>query len=354
MYEGCRKGNGGEMMKKIYAKKIYVFCPAGVKTGGPELLHQLVYALNQNKKSASIVYTGKINHSYKIIDEYLQYIDSYLLPEEVEDSAENLVIVPETLVLALKRFKKIQTLIWWLSVDNFYFNFLSLRALKFRSSNWGFLRAIKRSIFNSHTLLSMKSRLIKKIDFHLCQSQYAIEECKKYGYEAYYLSDYLNDQFFTEKTETLVKENIVAYSPVKGFRFTRKIIDKNPGLNFFPIINMTRAEVQNLLKKAKVYIDFGNHPGMDRIPREARMQGCVVITGKNGSAKYTEDVPIEEKFERKTCNIKAISNLIKDIFDNYEKWNEKQMNYTDFIKGQKDQFLKDVKSIFNSENRGRI
>ena len=33
----------------------------------------------------------------------------------------------------------------------------------------------------------------------------------------------------------------------------------------------------------QVYIDFGHHPGQDRLPREAVQCGCVVITGTRGS-----------------------------------------------------------------------
>lgn len=51
-------------------------------------------------------------------------------------------------------------------------------------------------------------------------------------------------------------------------------------LNFKPIINMTRDEVIRELQRAKVYIDFGNHPGKDRIPREAAILGCCAIVGK--------------------------------------------------------------------------
>ena len=49
-------------MKKLKFKKIYVLCPIGVKTGGPELLHQLVYQLNNifGENSAVIAYFGNI------------------------------------------------------------------------------------------------------------------------------------------------------------------------------------------------------------------------------------------------------------------------------------------------------
>jgi len=64
---------------------------------------------------------------------------------------------------------------------------------------------------------------------------------------------------------------------------------------------MPREEVIKLLQKAKVYIDFDYHPRKDRLPREAAILGCCVITRKRGSAKFFEDVPIpdEYKFEDK-------------------------------------------------------
>ncbi len=40
------------------SSKIYVYCPAGVVTGGAELLHQLVSELNDNGRDARIVYFG--------------------------------------------------------------------------------------------------------------------------------------------------------------------------------------------------------------------------------------------------------------------------------------------------------
>lgn len=82
---------------------------------------------------------------------------------------------------------------------------------------------------------------------------------------------------------------------------------------------MTRDEVAKLLSTAKVYIDFGNHAGKDRIPKAA-ISGCCVITGKDGSAKFYEDVPIDEEFKFKTINknIPLIVEKIKHCFDNYE------------------------------------
>ena len=44
-------------------KKTYVFAPAGYTSGGPELLHQLVYTLNKLGVDASIVYYGAAEYT---------------------------------------------------------------------------------------------------------------------------------------------------------------------------------------------------------------------------------------------------------------------------------------------------
>jgi len=71
------------------------------------------------------------------------------------------------------------------------------------------------------------------------------------------------------------------------------------GIDFRPITGMTREQIREAGRSAKVYIDFGTHPGRDRIPREMAACGCSVITGSDGTAACTEDVPLRtRKFAR--------------------------------------------------------
>lgn len=72
----------------------------------------------------------------------------------------------------------------------------------------------------------------------------------------------------------------------KGIKFTKKLIDKSIGIKWIPIENMTTQQVKSLLGNSKVYVDFGNHPGKDRFPREAAIMGCCVITGKRGVQSF--------------------------------------------------------------------
>ena len=131
-----------------------------------------------------------------------------------------------------------------------------------------------------------KSQPCKKVVLiHLVQSEYARNHCKYLGISGdkiKYLGDYLRDEFIENalKTCEIEKQNMVAYNPKKGMEFTKKLISLAPDIEWIPLQGLTPDEMSLLLRSVKVYIDFGEHPGMDRIPREAAISGCCVITGR--------------------------------------------------------------------------
>jgi len=139
------------------------------------------------------------------------------------------------------------------------------------------------------------------------------------------------------------------YNPKKGYKFTSKLIKKarKHNLNFKPIENMTRKEVIKTLEKAKVYIDFGNHPGKDRLPREAAIMGCCIIVGTKGSANH--DIPIPPEF--KLTDIPTIIKKIKSCLKNFKQNHAKFQNYRNLIKKEPQKFQKDLKKIFKKENQ---
>lgn len=75
-----------------------------------------------------------------------------------------------------------------------------------------------------------------------------------------------------------------------------------------------------LLRQCKVYIDFGQHPGMDRIPREAAACGCLVLVGERGSASYFNDVPLpaEYKIDLRNPDMDALVLKINKMLANYD------------------------------------
>lgn len=162
-----------------------------------------------------------------------------------------------------------------------------------------------------------------------------------------YMSDYLHKNFIDIETNLKLKENIVAYNPKKGIKFSTKLIQVASDIKFVPIENMTREEVIQLLQKAKVYIDFGFHPGKDRIPREAAILKCCIITNKKGSANFFEDLPIknEYKFDDKASSIHEIEKKIQECFFKYDETINNFTEYVDKIKNQEKQFDNEIKEF---------
>jgi hypothetical protein len=354
-------------MIEIYEDtKIFIACPANAATGGPELLHQLAYHLRKDLGIDAYMYYYNFNDrafDSPVHPEYEVYGNPYVTRlNEVEDDKRNIIIVPEIRegISLLQHFKNIRKGVWFLSVDYYYL-------LKLAKKDFFILRAINKitKIFLGKPLINFeiisqkglsklinkydykKEPLLKLADFYMFQSHYAFEHFKELN-PKYYLSDYLNEDFLKTQTDLTKKENMVVYNPKKGFAFTEKIIKRAKDIQFVPLINMTRDEVIKTLQKAKVYIDFGNHPGKDRIPREAAMLGCCVITNKRGSAAFYEDVPIpdEYKFEDRDENIPKIVDKIRDCFDNYEERYKDFEHYREFIRNEPQRFIENLRKIF--------
>ena len=291
------------------SKKIYIACPANVATGGPELLHQLCHKLRKKGYISYMYYYGR-KSANPVHERYEKYKTQFV--DYIEDNKNNIIIVPEVNINLLKKFKNIKKSIWWLSVDNYFIS--------------------KNS----------KRNKIKTI-FGLLNFDYREKNI-------YYLSDYLNSIFIEEsKNNTkFEKKNNVLYNPKKGYEFTKKIIDRSKDLNWVPLENLKPEEMSNLMMESKVYIDFGNHPGKDRIPREAAISGCCIITGKRGSAKYKDDVYIEDefKFNDSEENIDSIISKINYLIENYENETKKFDLYRDRISKEEIVFEKDIDKIF--------
>lgn len=333
-------------------KKIYVLCPKGLKTGGPELLHQLVFAINKlnNGSKAYLTYTSETSGKIPV-ESFREYIgDSGIEQSKIEDNANNIIVFPETNLDLMHKFKNVKKYIWWLSVDNFLIMSKFSTFSGYRKER-GLLRAIKHALIGD---LYDVNAAIKSADKHLCQSFYAIDYLKSRGIndeKVEYLADYINDMYVKNSSEYAKRNKIsrVLYNPKKGKEFTQKLIDTAPNnIEWVPLINLTNAQVADYLSTSKLYIDFGNHPGMDRFPREAATCGCCVITDKRGSAKFKEDVniPDQYKFEDKEENIPAILEQIEYCLDNYDVAIKDFENYRNIIKGQKVKFAEDVNKIF--------
>ena len=164
----------------------------------------------------------------------------------------------------------------------------------------------------------------------------------------YPLYDYINTEHIVD-ISTLTKEDIVLYNPAKGYEFTKELISLAPDLKWIPLKGYSRQELINVIRKAKLYIDFGNFPGKDRLPRECAINGCCIITGKRGAAAYSKDIPIlpEYKFEDKVTDKQLIIKKIRWTLNNYSAAIKDFENYRKIIISEKDEFENQVKEMFS-------
>ena len=89
---------------------VYINAPAGLATGGPELLHQLAHALRLNGINAVMHY---IPHG--LPDPVHSAYQGYEVPftEEIIDDVQHVMIFPEIFVRSLDDYKHIQKVVWW-------------------------------------------------------------------------------------------------------------------------------------------------------------------------------------------------------------------------------------------------
>lgn len=347
---------------------VYVAAPSKVASGGPELLHQLAFNLRNYLIIDAYMFYFSIKDKDPVHEEYKKYNNPYTYT--IEDNEYNILVVPEIYngLKLFERYLKIRKVIWWLSIDNYYESIIlsnKRNFLLYRIINKLSMTIFKKRVFDLNEISREKKltdpvaiariftndKFVKEAHVHLVQSFYAKNHLLKRGVEEskiFYLSDYLNEAFVKTETKLSKKEDMVAYNPKKGYSFTKKLINYLPDIKFIPLIHMTRNEVVTTLKKSKVYIDFGNHPGKDRIPREAAILGCCIITNKKGAAAFYEDLPIPEKYkiEDKVENLEVISERIKDCLNNfYVRYNDFNV-YREMIRNEKQRFLNDLEKVF--------
>ena len=344
-------------MLKIYPDtKVYVHAPGDYSTGGIELLHQLVDFLRKQDKEAYVVYYG--TNTQHVLPVFSHYDISIKQEDEIEDSKRNVEVYTETYVKALKvNRRKTQRMIWWLSVDNYYkANEIRLGIYDMAVWNldfaWGMVKHRAKMLIREH-----RNEFADKVsvwDFVLrgytfaCQCAYINHYLRRFGVlHSYSLSDYINIEFFKE-IDFSSKKDIVLYNPSKGYEFTKRLIDAAPDINWVALKGYSREELLGVLKKAKVYVDFGNHPGKDRLPRECAMNGCCIVTGMRGSAAYDEDVPIprEYKFNENKANIEDIIFKIRFTMENFSAAIKDFDTYRTKIKNEKAIFENEIRTLF--------
>lgn len=318
------------------SKKIYIICPPKKATGGPEALHQLGYILN------SLGFNAKMLYSKYKIDPVHPFYKNYNVPYtmSIKDSVDNVIIIPESMTNLIAKYPLSQKKIWWLSLD-FYEILMNSREKK---KNW--IR--KLLVPYKHTEYRFEPN---KTVTHWYQSQRTKEflMTKKLDNEIAYLCDYVTELFFDNLPETFSKENIITYNPKKGLDKIQNYITLLPQYKWIPLTGMSREEMRDTLRKAKLHIDFGYFPGRDKIPREALISGVCLLTGREGTSAYKEDLGIPEKYKLHENEITSdkILELINYTMNNYDSVFDEFKDFRTFVINEKKNMIENAKKLFN-------
>jgi hypothetical protein len=271
-------------------RKVLVVCPGGVLTAGPEALHQLAADLIRLGQPAEMDY-----HPFERRYETPEPYHKYQVPIGTHaDEPGNLIVYPEIFSMLALRTKQAEAALWWMSVNNFtcvrYGN-----PLRDRMRYW-------KNVVKRKTPWGGVEALAPLHNF--AQSEYARAFLAQHGILAQMLSDPI--PVYTEpaylralpaRLHAAARSDTILYNPKKGAPVTARLMAAFPQWRFRPLVGLDREQLAQAFLEAKLYMDFGHHPGKDRLPREAALHGCCVVTARHGSAVNAVDVPIPDRYK---------------------------------------------------------
>ncbi len=334
----------------MQCRKIVVVSMGNTVTGGPEALHHLAAELIAMGLPASICYYP-FHQKFSVPEPYQKF---NVPVSQFQDEASTLFIFPEILPMDALAIKNGKAAIWWLSLDHFYEHRYFVSPLR------NFLRYLKLC-YRGHRRPWFGVRGMKSIG-HLAQSHYVKDHLISRGVDCHDLFEPVNPVYIQHAaidTHPLHLEDVVLYNPAKGMSLTQLLIDANPDIQFVPLRGFTKEQLLEKFKHAKLYIDFGHHPGRDRMPREAALLGCCIITSRLGSAANDKDIPIPENYKFNTQSadfVQQASSMIRSVlaehtnhFDALRSFREKIMSEDKIFKQNIVTSMKALGGFFESE-----
>lgn len=324
------------MLSNSSITKIQVVAPAGLITGGPESLHNLVYQIGKIGMTSEIVYFP-FGHQYEVTKGYERYTNN---AHDIDDNSSTLIVLPETLCMLGFSIKHAKVAIWWLSVDHFtqtkyysfrdYFRYLRLAVRRHRP--YGGVKSLKKFIHFSKSTYDEEFLVQNQIDYMR-------------------LTGPISEDFIARTPKFQERKNVILFNPKKGKDIIDHLKTNFKQFTFLPLSNMSNVALMNAYSSSKLYIDFGNHPGKERMPREAALLGCCVITGILGSAQNDFDIPIPKDFKINSNDedfLNKFEHCVSRVFNDFETTSGLFEYYRNSIKTEPEQQLKDLYRILDS------
>ncbi|WP_045798006.1 hypothetical protein [Streptococcus equinus] len=327
--------------------QIYIICPKKYASGGPDALHQLSYYINRiGFKSVYMVYTDLKKGEEGLNPNYKLYNTKSVRISEIIDSERSLIVIPENLFRYSSLFKNANTSIWWLSVDNF--NKKSIK-YDFKQLLLSLICFDWESFFIYFKLIFFKN---KKECNYFSASYYANDFLNKRGIKNYLLIEPISLEFLNEYKKSLnykegaERKKQILYNPKKGYELTKKIMQYNNHYTFIPLTGYSFKELIDLYKTSSLYIDFGSFPGAERMPKEAVLFGCNIVTGRHGASRYYKDVCIPDKWKFEDNQIIEICEAIRENVENYDDCRKDYVDYKRRVIELEEEFVNHLKLYF--------
>lgn len=307
-------------------RRLQVVAPAHSVTGGPESLHNLVSLANRLGYAAEMVY-----HPYATGIEVPSAYRHYETPVgTLRDEPGVLIVFPETLCMQALRIRHAAAAIWWLSVNHF--------ALTKYHSLYDKLRYLRSAIKGNRPLRGVRG--MRRV-LHISKSAYDRDYLAARGVRSHALAGPISRFYLQRLTpdELAGKRNLILYNPRKGLQLTAWLRARLPQHSFVALAGLEEAGMRQAYLSAKLYIDFGHHPGKERMPREAAASGCCIITGRRGSAANNVDIPIPERFkidERDPLLFDKFAAAVTEVFDHFARVSAEFEPYRSVIFGEPD------------------
>lgn len=317
--------------------KIIILCPYGVRTGGPEALHQLgatlidlgieaymwytidsdysfMTGLNKNSMSTTSV---NIGNRENIIDEYV----SYQVPSlsEVIISSETVFVIPETYIHWLHALPNTRVVVWWLSVDN------AFGSLGAGGVNLNQLR--RKNIIHAYQS-NYARKFIEAVDF---RKSFELTDYTKYS----------KQPSLQEKKLILINAGSKVIFDLVGLE---RLIAERIDVKLVHVKGLSRQEIQDAFSRAYCFIDLGNFPGKDRMARECALYDCVPIVLNVGGAK---DYNIPEILKLEVDQLNVLPFIVESAVKNHDLFLSMIRNFVASVKLEKLKFFKEVTNLIS-------
>jgi hypothetical protein len=322
--------------------RVLVVCPGNAVTAGPQALHQLVAELNKLGQPAAIVY-----HPFDKVFETPEPYRKHGAPvARYAQEAGTLIIFPEIFTTLALRTAPADAAIWWLSVNNFtgerYGN-----PWRDRLRYWKYVAKGRAPLGGVKALAHLR---------HFAQCEYSRQFLAANGITGEPLYDnipvYTEPEYLARLPAMLAnakRADRILYNPLKGAPVTALLMAAYPKWDWRPLRGLNREQLADAFLGAKLYVDFGHHPGKDRLPREAAIHGCCVIVARHGSAANDVDVPIPERFKldvKAAGFVDGFGAVAGEIMGDFDTFAVEFSHYRETIAQELETFRRNIRKAF--------